>query len=131
MRSSFVIIYFCQYLIGSLLESLVFSGAGIFLTQIYYLLPFCQISTFFFDKNLFASESSIGLYPTWIYYLCQITLEAWVMSLCALAQAAIAFPMMGLWNPSMSKLDSFVTMFTVFCVDGILGNAIVLVCILR
>lgn len=68
-------------------------GAGIFLTQVYYLLPFCNISTFFFDKKLFAAESSIGLYPAWIYSVCQITLEVWVMSLCALANSAIAVPM--------------------------------------
>jgi len=108
---------------------LFFSGAGNFFTQIYYLLPFCQILTFFFDKSLFASESSIGLYPAWIYSLCQITLEAWVMTLSALVQVSIALPMMGFWNPSMSKLESFVTMFAVFCIDGIVGNTIVLVCI--
>jgi len=50
-------------------------GAGIFMTQVFYLLPFSQVSTFFFDKNLFASESSIGLYPAWIYSACQLTLE--------------------------------------------------------
>ena len=101
-------------------------GAGTFLIQILYLLPYCQISTFFFDKKLFASESSIGLYPAWIYSLCQITLEAWVMTLGALAQAAIAVPMISLWNPSVSKSASFVTTFAVFCVGGMVGNAIVM-----
>jgi len=101
-------------------------GAGIFLTQTFYLLPFSQISTFFFDKNLFAAESSMGLYPAWIYSLVQVTLEVWVMALCALVQTAIAIPMMSLWNPSVSNAASFVTMFTVFCIGGIMGNAIVL-----
>jgi len=104
-------------------------GAGIFITQVFYLLPFAQISTFFFDKNLFATESSIGLYPAWIYSLCQILLELWVMVLCALVETSIAVPMIGLWNPSSSsKLVSFVTMFSVFCVSGACGNAITMVC---
>lgn len=100
-------------------------GAGLFLTQTLFLLPFAQISTFFFDKNLFASESSIGLYPAWIYSLTQVVLETWVMSLCALVQSAIAIPMMSLWNVSISKSASFFTMFSVFCVGGIVGNSIV------
>ena len=102
-------------------------GGGIFLIQVFYLLPFAQISTFFFNKNLFAAESSIGLYPAWVYSLCQITLEAWVMSLCALTSSAIAVPMMSLWNPTISKAASFINMFTVLCASGILGNAIVMV----
>jgi len=101
-------------------------GAGLFLTQVLFLLPFCQISTFFFDKNLFASESSIGLYPAWIYSLTQIVLETWVMSLCALLQSAIAVPMMSLWNVSISRSASFFTMFSVFCAGGVVGNTIVL-----
>jgi len=104
-------------------------GAGIFITQVFYLLPFAQISTFFFDKNLFATESSIGLYPAWIYSLSQILLELWVMVLCALVETSIAVPMIGLWNPSSSsKVVSFVTMFSVFCVSGACGNAITMVC---
>lgn len=102
-------------------------SAGIFLTQVYFLLPFCQISTFFFDKNLFASESNIGLYPAWLYSLCQVVLEAWVMVLCAFAQTVVAVPMMSLWNPSLSKPSSFVTMFSVFCIGGIVGNILVMV----
>ncbi len=101
-------------------------GAGLFLTQVLFLLPFAQISTFFFDKNLFASESSIGLYPAWIYSLTQIVLETWVMTLCALLVTAIAVPMMSLWNPSISRPASFLTMFSVFCVGGIVGNTVVL-----
>lgn len=101
-------------------------GAGLFLTQVLYLLPFCQISTFFFDKNLFASESSIGLYPAWIYSLTQIMLEMWVMTLCALVQSAVAIPMMSLWNVSISKSASFLTMFSVLCVGGVVGNTLVL-----
>lgn len=101
-------------------------GAGLFLTQVLYLLPFCQISTFFFDKNLFASESSIGLYPAWIYSLTQIMLEMWVMSLCALVQSAVAVPMMSLWNVSISTSASFLTMFSVLCVGGVVGNTLVL-----
>ena len=48
------------------------------------------------------------------------------MALAALTQVAIAVPMMSLWNLSVSKLASFVTMFAVFCVGGVLGNAIVM-----
>lgn len=103
-------------------------GAGIFITQVFYLLPFAQISTFFFDKNLFATESSIGLYPAWIYSLSQILLELWVMVLCALVETSIAVPMIGLWNPSSSKLVSFITIFSVFCVSGACGNTITMVC---
>ena len=102
-------------------------GAGIFLTQVFYLLPFAQISTFFFDKKLFAAESSIGLYPAWIYSFSQLVLELWVLVLCALTDSAIAVPMMGLWNPSVSKIGSFLTMFTTFCVSGVVGNALVMV----
>jgi len=102
-------------------------GAGLFLTQAAYLLPFAQVSTFFFDKKLFASESSMGLYPAWVYSLSQVTLELWVMVLCAFTEAAIAVPMMGMWNPSLSKLDSFISMFTVFCVSGVVGNSMVMV----
>jgi hypothetical protein len=32
-------------------------GAGLFITQTAFLLPFAQISTFFFDKKVFAAES--------------------------------------------------------------------------
>ena len=101
-------------------------GAGIFLCQVYYLLPFASISTFFFDKALFAAESSIGLYPAWVYSFCQIVLEFWVISLCALVQTGIAIPMMGLWNVTISNSASYLYMYTVFCVSGILGNALVL-----
>ena len=101
-------------------------GAGIFLTQVYYLLPFASISTFFFDKALFAAESSIDLYPAWIYSLCQIVLEFWVLSLCALVQTGIAIPMMGLWNVSITNSASYLYMYTVFCISGVVGNALVL-----
>ena len=101
-------------------------GAGIFLCQAYYLLPFASISTFFFDKALFAAESSIGLYPAWVYSFCQIVLEFWVISLCALVQTGIAIPLMSLWNVTISNSASYLYMYTVFCVSGILGNALVL-----
>lgn len=107
----------------------VYSGAGICITQVFYLIPFTQVSTFFFDKNLFASESSIGLYPAWIYSLSQNILELWVMVLCALVETSIAVPMMCLWNPSISKMSSFMSMFTVFCVGGAVGNSLVMVCV--
>ena len=102
-------------------------GAGLFAIQSLVLLPFAQVSTFFFDKKLFAAESSIGLYPAWIYSLSQLVLELWVVTLCSLAMTAIVVPMMSLWNPSLPDLATFVTMFTVFCVGGAVGNIIVLV----
>lgn len=111
----------------SLVQAQATFGAGIFLTQIFYLLPFGQISTFFFDKKLFAAESSIGLYPAWVYGISQLVLELWVMVLCALLGSAIAVPMMSLWNPSFSRLESFTTMFTVICVSGAVGNSIVMI----
>ena len=101
-------------------------GAGIFLTQVYYLLPFASISTFFFDKALFAAESSIDLYPAWIYSLCQIVLEFWVISLCALVQTGVAIPMMGLWNVSITNAACYMYMYTVFCISGVVGNGLVL-----
>mmetsp|Transcript_3698 Transcript_3698/g.6058 ORF Transcript_3698/g.6058 Transcript_3698/m.6058 type:complete len:752 (+) Transcript_3698:180-2435(+) len=111
----------------SLVQARATFGAGIFLTQIFYLLPFGQISTFFFDKKLFAAESSIGLYPAWVYGISQLVLELWVMVLCALLGSAIAVPMMSLWNPSFSRLESFTTMFTVICVSGAVGNSLVMI----
>ena len=102
-------------------------GAVIFLSQVFYLLPFAQISAFFFDKNFFASDSSMGLYPAWIYSLSQVILELWVMVLCAFSATCVAVPMMSLWNPAFTKLSSFITMFTVFSVSGVVGNLIVLV----
>jgi len=69
----------------------------------------------------------MGLYPAWVYSLSQVTLELWVMVLCAFTEAAIAVPMMGMWNPSLSKLDSFISMFTVFCVSGVVGNSMVMI----
>ena len=102
-------------------------GAGLFSCQGLYLLPFAQVSTFFFDKSLFASESSMGLYPAWVYSLSQVTLELWVMILCAFTQTCIAVPMMGLWNPSLSKLESFISYFAIFCASGAVGNAMVMV----
>lgn len=53
-------------------------------------------------------------------------MEAWVIALGALAQVTIAVPMISLWNPSVSKSASFVTTFAVFCVGGMVGNAIVM-----
>lgn len=102
-------------------------GAAIFTIQVFFLLPFSSISSFFFDKRLFAAESSIGLYPAWIYSLCQVILETWVMSTCALTSTVITVPMMGLWNPSLPKSASFITMFAVFGSAGIVGNSLVLV----
>ena len=69
----------------------------------------------------------MGLYPAWVYSLSQVTLELCVMVLCTFTEAAIAVPMMGMWNPSLSKLDSFISMFTVFCVSGVVGNSMVMV----
>ena len=51
------------------------------------------------------------------------------MVLCALVETAIAVPMMSLWNPSLSKMASFLSMFTVFCVGGVVGNSLVMVCV--
>ena len=49
------------------------------------------------------------------------------MSVCALLQSAIAaIPTMSVWNMSISKSASFFTMFSVFCVGGVVGNSIVL-----
>ena len=69
----------------------------------------------------------MGLYPAWIYSLIQVILETWVMALCTLLQAAIAIPMISLWNPSISNSATFLSMFAVFCVSGVVGNSIVLV----
>lgn len=69
----------------------------------------------------------MGLYPAWIYSVSQLILELWVMVLCALIETSIAVPMMGLWNPSSSsKFYSFMSMFTTFCVGGVVGNSIVM-----
>jgi len=91
-----------------------------------YLLPFATISTFFFDKKFVASESLIGLYPSWIYSLSQLILELWVIVLCASGMTVIAVPMMSLWNVSLTKLSSMTQMFSVLCVTGLVGNSLVM-----
>jgi hypothetical protein len=95
--------------------------------QTMYLLPFCQISTFFFDKKFYASESSSGLYPAWMYSLSQLILELWVIVLCTLTYTVIAVPMMGLWNYSFKGLSSIISMFSVLCMSGLVGNSLVMV----
>jgi len=101
-------------------------GAGIFLIQAAYLLPFAQVSTFFFDKKVFMEENPIGLYPPWMYSISQFLLESWALTLGGVALTAIAVPMMGLWNPVLSKTWSFFTLLSVLSLSGVLGNAIIL-----
>lgn len=101
-------------------------GACMFMTQVSYLLPFAQISTFFFDKKVFASESPICLYPSWMYSLSQFILESWLMTLCALVQASITIPMIALRNPSISSFSSFVSLFALLSLNGLVGNNLVL-----
>jgi len=101
-------------------------GAALFVTQTSYLLPFAQISTFFFDKKVFASENPIGLYPTWMYSLSQFILESWLMIMCALFQASIIFHMMALRNPSISGFSSFLSIFALLSLNGLVGNGLVL-----
>jgi hypothetical protein len=106
---------------------MIHCGAGIFLIETTYLLPLAQVSTFFSDKKLFAYESSIGLYPSWIYSLNQLLLELWVMVLCVLAMTVIVVPMMGLWNVSLTWLSSMAHVFSALCVSGLVGNSLVMV----
>lgn len=101
-------------------------GAGLFMTQVAYLLPFAQVSTFFFDKGVFAAENPMGLYPPWMYSLTQFFLETWLVILCALVQACISIPMMSLFNPSMPTWSSFFTLFTSFALSGMVGNSLIL-----
>lgn len=101
-------------------------GATTFMTQISYLLPFSQISTFFFDKKIFTSENPIGLYDPWMYSLSQFILEAWLMTLCALGQACVSIPMIALRNPSISGFSSFVSIFALLAFNGLVGNTLVL-----
>ena len=48
-------------------------GAGIFIMNISYLLPFASIPVFVGDKRFFAAESALGLYPAWMYGLSQVS----------------------------------------------------------
>uniref|UniRef100_A0A7R9WUP2 ABC-2 type transporter transmembrane domain-containing protein n=1 Tax=Craspedostauros australis TaxID=1486917 RepID=A0A7R9WUP2_9STRA len=101
-------------------------GAGLFLSQCSFLLPFSQISTFFFDKSVFASESALALYPSWMYSVSQFLLEAWVLALASLVQTTIAKPMMSLSNPAWSESESFFTLLAFFIISGLTGNALIL-----
>eukprot|EP00538_Stauroneis_constricta_P000474 CAMPEP_0119571830 /NCGR_PEP_ID=MMETSP1352-20130426/44316_1 /TAXON_ID=265584 /ORGANISM="Stauroneis constricta, Strain CCMP1120" /LENGTH=899 /DNA_ID=CAMNT_0007621513 /DNA_START=76 /DNA_END=2775 /DNA_ORIENTATION=- len=110
----------------SLTQSRYVLGAGLFLSQTSFLLPFAQISTFFFDKKVFASESALGLYPSWMYSVSQFLLEAWVLILAAFIEATVAIPMMALWNPAMETYESFFILLAFLMINGLAGNAIVL-----
>jgi len=107
-------------------DAQILLGAGLFLAQSSILLPFAQISTFFFDKNVFAAENALGLYQPWMYALSQFLLEAWVLIMSAGVQASVTIPMIGLWNPTWPRASSFLTMLSFFCISGLVGNSIIL-----
>lgn len=45
----------------------------LFLMNVSYLLPFSSIPVFFADKKFLAAESALGLYPTWMYGMSQVS----------------------------------------------------------
>ena len=101
-------------------------GSYFAFSTVVFLLPFSQISTVFYDKKVFASESAMGLYPTWCFAVVQFVLELWVLCTAAVLQTSLAVPMVGLWNAAESKASSFFTNLAVFGVAGITGNSILL-----
>lgn len=101
-------------------------GAGLFLTQANLLLPFSQISTFYFDKKVFAAENALGLYQPWMYAVSQFLLEAWVLIMCGCIMTSVVVPMIGLSNPLWSNLESSLSLCAYFSVIGLVGNAIIL-----
>ena len=45
----------------------------LFLMFVSYLLPFSTIPIFYNDKRYFAAESALGLYPTWMHVMSQVS----------------------------------------------------------
>lgn len=54
-------------------ESNMVLRTTLFLMNVSYLLPFSTIPVFFADKKFLAAESALGLYPTWMYGMSQVS----------------------------------------------------------
>ena len=54
-------------------EANILLRSTLFLMNVSYLLPFSTIPVFFADKRFFAAESALGLYPTWMYGMSQVS----------------------------------------------------------
>ena len=56
-------------------EADILLRANLFLMNVSYLLPFSTIPVFYADKRFLAAESALGLYPTWMYGISQVSLQ--------------------------------------------------------
>jgi hypothetical protein len=101
-------------------------GAIYTFTSVMYLLPFSMLSTFSFEKKFFHADSALGLYSPWIYCISQAVLESWVLVIVSILQTAIVFPMIGLWNPLISKWTTLLTALPIMISSNLVGNMIVL-----
>uniref|UniRef100_A0A7S3V5X4 ABC transporter domain-containing protein n=1 Tax=Chaetoceros debilis TaxID=122233 RepID=A0A7S3V5X4_9STRA len=54
-------------------ESNIVLRTNLYLMNVSYLLPFSTIPVFFADKKFLAAESALGLYPTWMYGMSQVS----------------------------------------------------------
>jgi hypothetical protein len=101
-------------------------GAFTFILLLSYLLPFGAIPLFVHDKKFFLYERCSGLYSPWIYCLSLELPEMWALVYMAVVEAIIMVPMCGLWNPSVSRWESFLMILSGLIVSGLTGNAMVL-----
>jgi ABC-type multidrug transport system ATPase subunit len=101
-------------------------GALTFLILVSYLLPFAMIPIFVHDKKFFLAESALGMYSPWLYCMCQILLETWVIVLAATIETCVVVPMCGLWNPSMDNWETFFTILGILIASGLAGSVLVL-----
>lgn len=101
-------------------------GSSIFLLNVAYLLPFATIPVFVSDKKFLAAESSLGLYPSWMYGVSQIFLEFVFLSLTMTAVTIVAFYMCAMGNPTMPEWSSFLTVLSTLIMSGLVGSSMVL-----
>lgn len=101
-------------------------GSSIFLLNVAYLLPFATIPVFVSDKKFLAAESSLGLYPSWMYGVSQIFLEFVFLSLTMTAVTIVAFYMCAMGNPTMPEWGSFLTVLSILIMSGLVGSSMVL-----
>jgi hypothetical protein len=101
-------------------------GAFTFIILISYLIPYAVLPLFVHEKKFFLSECALDLYSPWIYCIAQGLLEMWVVVLAAALEAVIVIPMCSLWNPVMSRWESFFMLLSALMGSGLVGSALVL-----
>lgn len=109
------------------IEAKNLSGAILVLFMISYLVPFFFIGAFFAEKKFFLAESSLGLYSSCTYCVSLILSEASVLVLIqSIMQASITIPMLGVWNPIIPRVVSFMTALSIIIPSNLVGNGLVL-----